>query len=281
MSDISVIGLGSMGGALARALQRSGHRMTVWNRTPARMQAFAEQGAEIADTVASAIRASPAILVCVDDYAVTSLLLETDAVIPHLRGRTVIQLSTGTPQQARESEKRLAGWGAAYLDGAILCGPSSIGTPRATIVVGGAESAFQACEPVLRSLAGDLRYLGDNIAAASALDLAWLCEIFGVIVGVCHGARICESEKVPLDLYATLFDETDIARHWAQIIHRRAFADPGATLKVWHRALRRIQEQAGDAGIGSAVPDFIGQVLARAEAHGLGEEDVTAIVKVL
>ena len=186
---------------------------------------------------------------------------------------------------ARERRRRPAiassAFGNAYLDGAILCGPPKIGTGSATIVVGGDEAAFRACERVLRSLAGDLRYLGPNIAAASALDLAWLSEIFGVIAGVAHGARICLAENVELDLYAELFDENDLAKHWAGIIQRRSFANPGATLKVWHRALRRIQEQTRAAGIDPTLPDCIGGVLKRAEAAGFGEEDVSAIVKVL
>ena len=52
MSDISVLGLGSMGAALARALQRAGHRITVWNRSPEKMQPFVANGADGAPAVA-------------------------------------------------------------------------------------------------------------------------------------------------------------------------------------------------------------------------------------
>lgn len=52
MSDISVLGLGSMGAALARALQRAGHRITVWNRSPEKMQSFVANGAKGAPSVA-------------------------------------------------------------------------------------------------------------------------------------------------------------------------------------------------------------------------------------
>jgi len=104
MSEISVIGLGAMGSALARALLEAGHDVTVWNRTPQKMEPLAALGAEGAQSVAVAVQASPVIMVCVDNYAATNQQLAGDDVVPHLSGRTVIQLSTGTPKEARDSE---------------------------------------------------------------------------------------------------------------------------------------------------------------------------------
>ena len=45
MSDVSVVGLGAMGSALARALMRAGHRVTVWNRTASKAEALVREGA--------------------------------------------------------------------------------------------------------------------------------------------------------------------------------------------------------------------------------------------
>ena len=75
MSDITVIGLGLMGSALARAIQQAGHELTVWNRSPAKMQPFINDGVAGAPDVVSAITASPVILVCIDNYAVTNTIL--------------------------------------------------------------------------------------------------------------------------------------------------------------------------------------------------------------
>ncbi len=215
MSDISVIGLGSMGTALARTLQQAGYQITVWNRTPEKIQPFVTNGATGASCVAAAVQSSPAILVCIDNYATTRRILGTEDVIPNLAGRVLIQLSTGTPEEARESETWLTVNGGAYIDGAIQCYPSSIGTPNARILVAGAQAAFEACEPLLKCLGGDLRYLGENVGAASALDLAWLSELYGVILGVVHGARLCEAEQVSVALYGSLFTEGEgLPRGW-------------------------------------------------------------------
>ena len=103
MSEISVMGLGLMGAALARQLQGGGHKMTVWNRSPEKMKPFLVEGAEGAYKVVEAVMASPVVLICVQDYAITKTLFGTDEVTPHLKDRIIVQLSTGTPNDAAES----------------------------------------------------------------------------------------------------------------------------------------------------------------------------------
>ena len=95
MANISVLGLGSMGSALAAALQRADHRLCVWNRTAAKMERFVEGGADGAPSAAAAIRASPVVMVCVDDYRVTREILEGDGAGAELANRTLVQVSTG------------------------------------------------------------------------------------------------------------------------------------------------------------------------------------------
>src|SRR5918992_1290306 len=103
-NEVSVIGLGAMGSALARALLHNGHRVTVWNRTGAKAEPLVRDGAVLAPSAAAAISASPIVVVCVDDYEVTKKILDTREVAPSLAGRVLVQLSTGSPQDARDCE---------------------------------------------------------------------------------------------------------------------------------------------------------------------------------
>lgn len=281
MTDISVIGLGAMGSALARALLQAHLQVTVWNRTAPKMQPLMALGADGATTIAGAVQASPLAMICIDNYAATKSLLGANEVSQHLSGRTLIQVSTGTPRDARESEVWASGLGAGYVDGAILCGPASIGTERGKILFAGSKAAYASCASALRLLGGDIRYLGDSIGAPAALDLAWLSELFGVFVGAAHGARLCEAEGVGIDLYASVFAEGETARWFADVIHTKAYRNPGATLQVWTAALQRIQGQANDAHINHEFPDFVSGILKRAIAAGYGGEHIAALCKVL
>jgi 3-hydroxyisobutyrate dehydrogenase-like beta-hydroxyacid dehydrogenase len=273
MADISALGLGSMGSALAAALQRGDHRLCVWNRTAATMERFVEGGAVGATSASAAIRSSPVVLVCVDDYRVTREILEGDGAGAELANRTLVQVSTGTPREAREAAAWVGRPRGSYIDGAILGGPGSIGTDQALLLFGGPGPAYRRCEPTLRCLGGQVRYLGENVVAPAALDLAWLCQRFGLFVGVAHGARICEAEGVGVDQYASMFPEGDRARLLARVIHAGVYDHPSATLSVWYNALQRVRAQARDAGIDSAVPDFVADLFERAIAQDHGQDE--------
>jgi 3-hydroxyisobutyrate dehydrogenase-like beta-hydroxyacid dehydrogenase len=281
MTDISVFGLGLMGSALARALIKGGNKVTVWNRSPAKAQPLIDIGANRADSLATAVEASPILLVCVDNYQATRAMFEAVEVMRKLSGRVIIQLSTGSPKEARESESWFNSNGAQYLDGAILNYPIEIGTPNATILYAGRRDAFDQCHELLKSLSGNVQFVGARVGSAATLDLAWLSKLYGTFAGVAHGVILCESEGDDLDLYSALFAKNDAA-HWIiDVIKKDAYENPQATLNVWNAALRRIIGQAGDVGINSEVPDFVAGILDRAEIDGHGHEDIAAMVKVL
>jgi len=281
MSDITVVGLGLMGAALARVMQQAGHDLTVWNRSPAKMQPFIDDGVTAAPDVAAAITASPVILICIDNYDVASALLASAEVAPLLAGRTVIQLSTGTPREARAAATWVHAQDATYLDGAILAGPGNIGTDTSIILLAGDQAAHDRAGPLLECLGGTVRYLGVNVGAASVLDLAWLCTSYGRFLAVTHAARLCESEGVGLDDFAALFEENSMVHHDATVIHTAGFDHCTATLQVWGAALQQIQRQGRDAGINTDFPDHLAGLFEKAVEAGHGEEHVMALVKVL
>jgi len=278
MTDIAVIGLGLMGAALARTIRGAGHALTVWNRSPARAQPFADAGVPVAADLASAITASPVVLICIDNYAATKAMLQ-----PHLRrlaGRTVIQLSTGTSREARDAERWVEAQGARYIDGAILGAPTLIGTGDAIIPLSGDPAAHEAAAGLVACL-GDVRYLGANVGAAAALDLAWLCTSYGQFIAIAQAALICEAEGVGLDAYGALFAKGSLIQRYSAVIHTGDFGQRTATLDVWAKALDRVRMQAADAGVNSEFPDLLAAVLQQARDAGYGDDNVISIVKVL
>ncbi len=281
MSDITVIGLGLMGAALARAIQGADHDLTVWNRSPGKMQPFIDDGVAAAPDAVSAIAASPVVLICIDNYAATKAMLQTDDVAHLLAGRTVVQLSTGTPREASESAEWMKAHDASYLDGAILAGPSSIGTDNSIILLSGEETAHDRAGGLLECLGGEVRYLGTNVRAASALDLAWLTTYYGRFIAIIHAAQLCESEDAGIDDFISLFPDDPDVQRYAKVIHEESFHECTATLQVWGAALQRIQQQGVDAGINTDFPDFVAGFFKNAIDAGYGEENVMALFKVL
>jgi 3-hydroxyisobutyrate dehydrogenase-like beta-hydroxyacid dehydrogenase len=283
---VSIIGLGLMGAELARVLVRNGYRITVWNRTAAKGKALVNEGAALADNVANAIEASPIVIVCVDDYKVSRSILASDDVAPLLSGKLIIEFSTGTPEDAREAGAWLRERGAEYLDGAIMATPSQVGRPDTTILTSGAISASKKSEAVLKTLAGNLTYTGESVGNASALDLALLSYWFGGVFGFLHGVRICESENLPVDLYGSMVEAlTSVIgeqnRKMAGLIQADRHDHPDASIKTCAAAAQLFVRQAKETGINSEFPDFASRIFNHAMYAGLGDEGLSAVIKVL
>src|SRR5688500_2530177 len=97
---VTVIGLGAMGSAVANAFVEQQYPVTGCNRTPQKAYALCGKGAKRAETIAEAIGASTLVVACVLDYPVLRELLTQG--VASLGGRTVVNLTTGSPTEARE-----------------------------------------------------------------------------------------------------------------------------------------------------------------------------------
>ena len=147
-TPVTVIGTGTMGSALARALLRAGHAVTVWNRTAARAAPLAEEGASVAAGLQEAVTASEFVIVCVAGTDVVDELVS--AASAELRGRTLVQVTTGRPAAIRRGAAVATEAGITVLGGAILAYPRTIGLPEAVFLFGGEEAEFEHARPSAR-----------------------------------------------------------------------------------------------------------------------------------
>ena len=170
-TDISFIGLGRMGSELARCLIRNGSKLTVFNRSPDKAEAFKSE-ANVATSAAEACARSPLTVMCVSDYVCAQSILDDPSVIDALKGRTLLQMSSGSPEDARRSEAWADKHGIGYIDGAIVAYPAGVGTEYAIVMFSGDKTQFEPFQEPLLKLGGRSRYVGRPIGAASALDCA-------------------------------------------------------------------------------------------------------------
>lgn len=281
MSEITLIGLGAMGAAIGRALIDRGRDLTVWNRSADKAAALVEAGATAVESLPQAIDASPLIMVCIHGYSNTRVLLDDPDIVPLLSGRTLVQTSTGTPAEAREAEAWFQGHGGRYLDCSIMVYPPSIGTPEGQVLVAGPREVYDDCAGYIDHLGGDIRYLGETIGAAAALDMALVSRLVARTVAIVYGIHICESEGVPLAEYAGMFPEGDRAHHLARIIEGGDFdKDIQSTVGTSLEAASAIGALAGDLGINSEFPDFIHGLYQRAAVAGYLDKDSASVIEV-
>ncbi|QXJ24222.1 NAD(P)-dependent oxidoreductase [Actinomadura graeca] len=188
MTSVTVLGLGPMGHALAAAFAAD-HPTTVWNRTPGKADGL---DAAVAATAAEAITASPLVVVCVLDYAVVRSVLDADA----LRGRTLVNLTGGSPGRAREMAAWAAGHGVAYLDGLIMGAPADIGGPDATLLFSGPGDVYRAHRRTLAALGGNATHVGEDPGRAAGFDASMLDAFWTSMIGVVHAFRFAAAEGI-------------------------------------------------------------------------------------
>lgn len=286
MSDVSVVGLGEMGGALARALINAGKSVTVWNRSEAKSTALVALGAKAPVNTAEAIAASPVVIICLSSYAASLDVLQQPGVADVMKGRLVVQLSSGTPGHARSLDSWVRAKGARYLDGAIAAWPRQIGGPEASIIGAGPEADFALAEPLLRVLAGNVSYVGANIGHAAAITNAAMAYFAGHWIGFAQGAAISEAEGIDPATFGEMLSGigsmfADDMLKMGRAIADNRFDNAEATIKTITGDLGWLAEYAGDLGTDTAFPQLAADTFRRARDSGFGAEQHSAVVKVL
>jgi 3-hydroxyisobutyrate dehydrogenase-like beta-hydroxyacid dehydrogenase len=281
MSEVTVIGLGNMGSALARALLKNGRAVTVWNRSSEKATPLVEKGAVLAPSAAAAITASPLIIVCVTNYAAANRILGDAAT--DLPGKLLVQFTTGSPQDARASETWAHAHKTEYLDCAITGSPSSIGTPSAHILVSGREAVFQKAEPTLRLLASNLDYKGEPIGLASAWEMVFIMHYYGMFLSLFHSVQICQAEGIPLEEYITLLGEQgkQYEKWLCENIQSGNYQDTSSPLELWAGGIQQIAQHAQDSHINAEFAMLAARLFQEAMDAGYGREEVSALFKVL
>ncbi|MER2220935.1 MAG: NAD(P)-binding domain-containing protein, partial [Rhodococcus sp. (in: high G+C Gram-positive bacteria)] len=194
--DVSILGTGLMGTALAQALIRSGTKVTVWNRTADRALPLAATGATVAESPQSAIAASPLIVISLLNYEIAKdVVTEADSIA----GKIIVNTATGTPEEANQFAEWIAGRGARYLDGAIAAYPEDIGTESSGINYSGDEDVWEDVQSLLTPIAAQSRYVGARPGAANVIDAAMAGAFFNVALGAFHeAAAYVRSEDVAI-----------------------------------------------------------------------------------
>lgn len=278
---VTVIGLGLMGSSLARVFARAGYTVTAWNRTPEKAAPLADC-ARIADSVEAACAASKVVVVSVRDYAASEALLHGTAVQEALSGKLLVQLTTGTPADARGAATWAQQHGVTYLDGAIMTYPSGIGSEQAVVLYAGLRTAFDDNVDLLRVLSGKPTYCGADPGAAAALDLALVGLWFGATAAVMHGAALCAAEAT------ALADHSDLLRDFigtAAFFGLRAqtaaksggYPSGNSTMLTNATAVRHILRASEDAGIDTTFPTWLLNCFTKAIERGHGSDDIESL----
>lgn len=283
-TPVTVIGLGSMGAALAEAFLAAGHPTTVWNRSPGKAAPLVARGATRSETIEDAVAASPLVVACLSTYDAT-----TDALGPAagaLDGRTLVTLNSGVPAGARAMAGWAAAQGARFLDGAIKNVPDAIGGHDTQLCYSGDRAVFDEHETTLRVLGGDTVHLGDEPDIAALYESAVGATLLPALLGFLHGAALVSAHGVEASAlvpYAvkwlamigsvlpTLADEIDTGD----------YDHPASSIGTFHEALAEDRQLASEAAIDVSWQVPMHDLVERAVTEGRGGQSVSALVELI
>ena len=188
MTAVALLGLGTMGGAMAANLARAGVPLTVWNRTPGRAAALTALGAVEARTPGHAAAGADIVLICVSDTRdVEAILFGPDGVADGARpGLLVIDCSTIAPAATREFAARLAELGVSMVDAPVSGGSEGARNATLTIFVGGEAGDVERARPVLESIGRTITHVGP-IGSGQSVKAVNQVILAGAYLGVAEG----------------------------------------------------------------------------------------------
>lgn len=276
---VSFLGLGEMGSVLARTAMNAGHETLVWNRTAERAAALVAEGATAAADPAQALDAD-LIVVCLFDQASVHEVL--DSVADQLAGRRMVNLTTTSPNGARELARWAAGHGADYLDGGIMATPEMIATPQSAILYSGSAAVFEQYRELFE-LWGSTEYFGDDAGLASLYDLALLSAMYVMFAGFAHGAAMVGAAGVSAKEFATrtaawLPALMPAIAGYATVIDGGDYAVPGQQ-SLYFSDLTDIVNASRDQGISTEVVDMVQRLIHRQIDAGHGDDGFARIIE--
>lgn len=275
---VTILGLGEMGRSLASALVEAGHPTTLWNRSTGKARALADRGAVVASTVGQAVSASPLVIACLLDHDSVHEML--DPVASELTGRALVNVTTTTPNQARELAEWAADHGIDYLDGGIMATPHMIGQPGSAIFYSGTAAVFDEHSTLL-DLWGESSYFGPDAGMASLYDLAILSGMYVLFAGFMHGAAMVGSEGVSATEFASLATPflaamTGAFSGFAEVIDGGDYTVDGQQ-SLEFSDLGDLLQASVDQGVSTDVIQPVQTLITRQIAAGHGKEGFARI----
>lgn len=274
-----------MGTPMARNLVLAGHSLTVYARRKEAMQALVAEGAQAAESPADVASRSGIILTMVtDSAAVQEVVLGNNGVAQGARpGSVLIDHSTISPSTSRAIAADLKTRGIDMLDAPVSGGVAAAENRTLSIMVGGHESAFMRCEPVLAAIGRTIVYIGPSGAGQIAKACNQICTIVNqeAAAEAMLLAERCGVDAARVkDVLMAGFGASRMLDLQAPKMIARAF-DGKIESRLHHKDIRIVLQMALELGIELPASAAAAGVLAQLQERGGARRDSAAVFTIL
>ena len=282
--DVGFIGLGSMGGAMARRLVGAGHRLKVWNRSPAAAQALETAGATRVASPGEAFTGDAVVTMLADDDALREVMIGAAALDRAPRGLVHASMSTISVALAEDLAARHRQRGISYVAAPVFGRPDAAEAGKLNILAAGDEAAIDRLQPLLDVMGQRTWRLGAEPQRANACKLAGNLMIACAIEAMGEAAALGRAYGVaPSDLLdiltGTLF-ASPVYKGYGGSISAARYEPAGFKLRLGLKDVRLALQAAEAKNVPLASASAIRDNLLEAMAAGDGDKDWSALAEV-
>ena len=277
MADLGFVGLGTMGGRMARRLLDAGHHVTGYNRTRSRAQWLVAMGMEMADTPRAVADVSEVTFsMMANDDALLAVTEGDDGVMAGMTsGKVYVDMSTVSPQVSRELAARTAERGAVMLDAPVSGSAVTVEAGTLSFMVGGDAATLERVTPYLKDIGPTITHVGGN-GQAAAMKIAINLSLPVQVLAFCEGLLLAERSGIPRDValeaMVTSVAASPMLKYRAPLIGdttKEALFDVTMIQKDLELAL----EMGHELGVPLNTAAVTNQMLTTARGMGLGNKD--------
>lgn len=280
--ELGFIGLGIMGQPMALNLARSGVRLVVWNRTPAKAEPVRRAGARVAANVTELFNATQVvILMLADEAAIDSVLGRgTPTFATRVAGHTLVHMGTTSPEYSRDLAADVRAAGGNYVEAPVSGsrGPAEAGTLVAMLA--GEPTAVATVAPLLGPMCRETVDCGP-VPGALLMKLAINLYLVTMVAGLAEAVHFAEHHGLDLQRFAAVLAAGPMASTVSQTKARKLlagdFVAEAAIADVLKNA-RLIAEAARTAKLASPLLDTCHHLYRETVALGHAQEDMVAVI---
>jgi 2-hydroxy-3-oxopropionate reductase len=283
---VGFIGLGIMGGPMAKNLMEAGYELVLYNRTREKAEDLAEEGdAEVAGSPKEIAESSDVIVTMLPDSPdVRDVVTGEDGALEGIKeGALLVDMSTISPVVTEELAEKIRERGASMLDAPVSGGDVGAIEGTLSIMVGGSEEDFERAKPLFDVMGKTVTHVGPTGAgqvtkAANQVVVALTIEAVSeaLVLGSKGGVA---PEKI-LDVLSG-----GLAGNKVMEVKREKFLshtfDPGFRSELHHKDLGIALAAGREYGVVLPVTAIVDQMLLTMKKKGWGSEDHSALLRVI
>lgn len=279
---IGFVGLGAMGGPMARNLLKAGFGLVVHDIDPRKVQALSEAGAEVAHAPEAIARQ------CAHSICMVETTAQAEAVMRGFAagaaaGHIVICMSTVDVTALRALGAELAAKDIMLLDAPVSGGTKGAAAGTLSVICGGPAEAFAACEAMFRAMGANVFHMGDlgaGLAMKLINNMLLQIQVVAIAEGMVLGAKAgLDAERVIEVLRVSTGRSEALERSGPRMVARDF--SPSGTTDISYKDQELQTALAKALGVPMMLANVSQQFYQMARTAGYGKEDGSAVVKVI